>query len=224
MILGEWWNYYGQICEEFSFDPHKDYVSSLYLSSRLGHGARPEILEFMVGRDVNVYGNGRNLRSAMAHSPAGISVVADSAIDTYLSERPCPDVIVTDLDGNLERIVGCAKESSILVIHAHGDNSERIKNTDMPASARILGTTQNIPLWNIRNFGGFTDGDRAAFMADEFGARRINLIGFDFESPNTEKKSDPSIKCRKLKWAELLLGELAKKRGTTVSGGDLISI
>ena len=33
---------------------------------------------------------------------------------------------------------------------------------------------------NLQNYGGFTDGDRAVFIADHFKAKKIFLIGFDF--------------------------------------------
>ncbi len=51
----------------------------------------------------------------------------------------------------------------------------------VPMFSRILGTCQTEPpLDVVYNFGGFTDGDRAAFLAEELGAREITLVGFDF--------------------------------------------
>ena len=37
-----------------------------------------------------------------------------------------------------------------------------------------------MPVKNVYNFGGFTDGDRSVFWAEEFGAKEIILIGMDF--------------------------------------------
>ena len=56
---------------------------------------------------------------------------------------------------------------------------------------------------------GFTDGDRAVFLADHFGAARIRLVGFDFETPNA-KDRDLRLKQRKLDWAYILLGSLER--------------
>jgi hypothetical protein len=62
-----------------------------------------------------------------------------------------------------------------------------------------VGTTQSVPFDRIYNFGGFTDGDRAALIAKKFGARKIRLYGFNFE------KADNKIKLKKLKWAKRIL-------------------
>ena len=54
----------------------------------------------------------------------------------------------------------------------------------------LVGTTQGRPLENVFNFGGFTDGDRAAHLVHELGASAIELYGFDFftPGPNTPKE------------------------------------
>jgi uncharacterized Rossmann fold enzyme len=88
---------------------------------------------------------------------------------------------------------------AIMVIHAHGDNIDAIE-AHVPSLSTVLGTTQARPLTNVFNIGGFTDGDRAVFLAKEYGARTVSAIGFDF--------SDSSVsptKKRKLQWAKQLL-------------------
>ena len=52
----------------------------------------------------------------------------------------------------------------------------------------------------LHNFGGFTDGDRAVFAADDLGAASIRIIGFDL----ADKNVDP-VKRGKLYWAGELL-------------------
>jgi len=64
----------------------------------------------------------------------------------------------------------------------------------------VVATTQAAPLPHVYNFGGFTDGDRAVFAADELGASRIALVGFDLDDKNV----DP-LKRGKLVWARKLL-------------------
>jgi hypothetical protein len=64
----------------------------------------------------------------------------------------------------------------------------------------VVATTQSTPLPHVHNFGGFSDGDRAVFAADELGARAITIIGFDLDDKNV----DP-VKRGKLVWARRLL-------------------
>ena len=72
----------------------------------------------------------------------------------------------------------------------------------------------------VYNFGGFTDGDRAVFLAEELGAKKIFLIGFDF-GEIVGKWSKPYLKehasiweskKKKFKIAQMLL-EWLKKNG-----------
>ena len=58
----------------------------------------------------------------------------------------------------------------------------------------------------VADYGGFTDGDRAVCICQEFGVRRIVLRGFDFLHPNPKPGSDPAVKLRKLGWAERIIG------------------
>jgi uncharacterized Rossmann fold enzyme len=70
------------------------------------------------------------------------------------------------------------KRGAIMVVHAHGDNIDMIKKM-VPKFRKVVGTTQVMPLANVHNFGGFTDGDRAVFLAEEFGAKKVVLVGMD---------------------------------------------
>ena len=77
----------------------------------------------------------------------------------------------------------------------------------------MIGTTQAQPLGNIYNFGGFTDGDRAIFLAVALGAGEITLAGMDFgdivtkySRPNLESDlaEADEFKRKKLMYAERL--------------------
>ena len=97
----------------------------------------------------------------------------------------------TDLLIKLERS-GC-----ILVLHAHGDNIDRVKAV-VPKLSRFVATTQVKPFDRVYNFFGFTDGDRAVLIAKRLGAKSVKLVGFDFGKAK-------GIKLKKLKWAEFIL-------------------
>ena len=107
-------------------------------------------------------------------------------------------------------------EGSIVIAHAHGDNINSVKKYVPEFKGPIVGSTQidPKPYENIQNFGGFTDGDRAVYLADHFQAKRIYLVGFDFEGIvgkySFPENKDYKLKLEKLNWCKYLI-ELLKK-------------
>ena len=87
-----------------------------------------------------------------------------------------------------------------MVVHAHGDNVPLLRHWVPLLPGPLVATTQAAPLPHVHNFGGFSDGDRAVFAADEIGAARVRIIGFDLADRNV----DP-VKRGKLFWAGELL-------------------
>jgi len=63
-----------------------------------------------------------------------------------------------------------------------------------------MGTAQCRPPPGLYNFGGFTDGDRCVFLAQELGAAKIKLVGFDYEDESVTPR-----KKKKLAWAKRLI-------------------
>ena len=61
-------------------------------------------------------------------------------------------------------------------------------------------TSQGKPFGHVYNFGGFTDGDRAVYLAHEMQASDVTLIGFDLDDPLVTP-----MKKGKLQWARKLL-------------------
>ena len=100
-----------------------------------------------------------------------------------------------------------SRRKSIFVVHAHGDNIEKLRM--VKKFKNCIGTTQTEPFNKIQNFGGFTDGDRGVFLASHFNAKKIILFGMDFGTRigkfSNTKKSDRKIKLKKLKIGEELL-------------------
>src|SRR5437879_11958817 len=113
-----------------------------------------------------------------------------------------------DLEWHVADQVKANAEVTIAVIHGHGDNGPVVREWAPRFSGRTVATTQSRPTGGLRNFGGFTDGDRAVFLADHFGATRIHLIGFDFEHPSP-KDVDVRTNQGKIGWAYLFVGHLA---------------
>lgn len=110
-----------------------------------------------------------------------------------------PDVVVTDLDYEPEH----AGAGYVAVVHAHGDNIQRL----LSAPPRRVFTVQTAPPPGTYNVGGFTDGDRAAYLAYALGAREVVISGF---RPDVPIKRIDSIKTRKLALASALLRRLSR--------------
>ncbi len=212
MEFWEWEPYYELILKDFGFDRRKD-EEAAHLLSRLiprGGASLSDLRRKMRDEVVTVLGNAPGLPSELHHSQ-GVIVAADEAVSVAVLNDVTPDVVVTDLDGKVEDLLTASDRGSITVIHAHGDNMVALERWVGQFSRRSLGTTQSRPFANIYNFGGFTDGDRAVFLADHFGAAEIRLLGFDFEKPNP--KDEPAeVKARKLRWARKLIELLQKRR------------
>ena len=218
-----WNTYYRSICSDLGIDSQTDYDSAFSLNSLIEKRKPVWIQENLTDR-VYVVGNGPVVEHVLKDlNMNGTVFVADSAIEKYLGIKGYPDYLFSDLDGPLKLIKKCSDENVRLVVHAHGDNRKNIESY-VPSLKVHMGTTQNRPVGVLRNFGGFTDGDRAAFFAHFFGAPEIILVGFDFSRPSVKEGSDYYRKAKKLKWAEILLSKLALMRGTSLKPGQVIRI
>jgi uncharacterized Rossmann fold enzyme len=169
----------------------------------------PACLDKIIERDVTVYGFGPNLEQEMEEvTPIGTIISADGATGELVKKGIFPDIFTTDLDGNVEAQILANGKGAVAVIHAHGDNIQRLKDYVPFFPGKITPTTQAKPFDKVYNFGGFTDGDRAVMMARHFGATRILLIGFDFINARKQRDKDMGVKRRKLEWAHRLIYEL----------------
>lgn len=208
MDYAAWDLYYRKILDDFGFSREEDERSARILDERLG-GRRidPEDLRpLFEGKDATIAGNAPSLPEELAAVEHPL-VAADEATTVLRSAGIRPDVIVTDLDGTVEDQIAANAEGAVAVIHAHGDNIPAVEKWAPKFTGPVIGTTQSRPFGRICNFGGFTDGDRAAFLADHLGASGLLLIGFDFENPSP-KDADRVTKARKLDWAYILLQTL----------------
>jgi len=208
MDFETWHPFYEQILKEFGFSREKDEAVAAELDKLLGGNrvSDSSLRKIIRGKEITVAGNGPNLEKEIGDA-RGVLLTADEATSVALREGLVPAILVTDLDGDVADQVKANDEGTIAVIHGHGDNVPAVREWAPRFSGATVATTQSKPLGGLRNFGGFTDGDRAVFLADHFGAARIRLVGFDFEHPNA-KDVDRRTKQRKLDWAYILLGSL----------------
>ncbi|AGK60826.1 Uncharacterized Rossmann fold enzyme [Archaeoglobus sulfaticallidus PM70-1] len=201
MEFEEWIEFYRQILIDFNFSKEEDERSAVVMHSI----AREKLMDTLIlekkigGKDVLIIGpilsedDAEEIREF-----EGVKITAGKAINAVREFIPdfVPDIHVTDMEESDDLLVEIG-ERCILVLHAHGDNIDRVMSV-IPKIGYFVGTTQSIPFDKIYNFGGFTDGDRAACMAKHFNANGIKLIGFDFERAEGLKK-------KKLVWAERIL-------------------
>jgi len=167
-------------------------------------------LDRMDGATVAVAGAGPSLESEAAVAADADAVIAASAAADRLRETGVGvDLMVTDLDKTPATARELTRAGVPVAVHAHGDNVPAVERW-VPRfdGEHVLPTTQAEPRGPVRNYGGFTDGDRAAFIADAFGAATLRFPGWDFDDPTVD-----TIKRKKLAWAERLLHWLERRRG-----------
>jgi len=244
MDIDTWFEWYGMILKEFGFSRQDDEKSAEILDSLLDEHNSSGIAEINIKGMVIVFGAGPSLKGNIAElkelnefEELNLNkftlIAADGATTALLEENIIPNIIVTDLDGKMEDIIEANNLGAILVVHAHGNNMDKI-NEYVPKLKRILGTTQSVPLENVYNFGGFTDGDRCVFLAIELGARFILLAGMDFgdivtkysrpDLAESEGRAD-EIKQMKLDFAKKLIQWAAENENVEIanmSGGESI--
>jgi uncharacterized Rossmann fold enzyme len=138
-------------------------------------------------------------------------LVADGATEPCLTAGLVPDVIVTDLDGPVPAEITANVRGALVLVHAHGDNAEAVREWVPQFPAELVGSWAGPPEAGLVNFGGFTDGDRAAFLAEHLGAEKVFLYGFDFRRAMDADPRARDLKLRKLQVAERLLALLARE-------------
>jgi uncharacterized Rossmann fold enzyme len=224
MIYNEWEPIYKEIAKELKYPLKKEEKSAEILNKLLVNN-NPKTIDklgsLIQNNDVIVFGAGPSieeiLKNQKQHFLDKTKIVADGVTTALLKYNLQPDIIVTDLDGNINDQILANERGSLLIVHAHGDNIEKITKYVPKFNGDIVGTIQiNPSLYNnIFNFGGFTDGDRAVFIADHFNAKTISLYGFDFTSKigkySFMKNKDHAQKLKKLEWCKFLIKSLMKK-------------
>jgi uncharacterized Rossmann fold enzyme len=204
-----WEPYYLQILSDFKFSHEEDKRSAEILSGLLDQKnlvLEADLEPLIYRKDVIVVGGAKNLEEELNQNTSGKMIIAsDGTTSTLLKKDLIPDIIVSDLDGNVEDQISANSKGAIVAIHAHGDNISQINLWTPKFEGRVIGTSQCKPPKNLYNFGGFTDGDRSVFLAHHFGAGSIKLMGFDFENVGEKPNSNKVVKQEKLKWAKKLI-------------------
>jgi len=217
MTIKGWESKYREILKDFGYSRKTDTQSCKLLDSLLPKKTRiAEIKDLIEKIPVFVVGAGPSLPSSISilkkHKKI-TKIVADGATKAIIENGLKPDIVVTDLDGDIKSLKKAGRTNTIMIVHAHGDNTEKIHLVKY--FKNCIGTTQTKPVGKVHNFGGFTDGDRCVFLANHFKAKKIILLGMDFGTRigkySKTRVISRTTKIKKLRRGKKLLEWLAKK-------------
>jgi 2-amino-4-hydroxy-6-hydroxymethyldihydropteridine diphosphokinase len=203
-----WFPYYQDIREKMGYSTEEDQKAAYTLSNLIKRKfLDPKVLNKKIkGKRILVIGAGPNLdlyTSFIKKNKSFVKIVADGAVKFLIENKIKPDIVVTDLDGDPRFLIKAEKLGAIIVMEQY-----------IPKFRRIIGTTQVMPVPHVFNFGGFTDGDRCVFLAEEFMAKDIVLVGMLFDDIigpySKETINNVKVKREKLQIAKNLLQVLAK--------------
>jgi len=217
MTIVGWESKYRDILKDFGYSRKKDTQSCKLLDSLLPKKIPiVKIRNLIENKAVFVIGAGPSLPSCISilkKYKKITKIVADGATKAMIENNLKPDIVVTDLDGDIKSLKKAGRTNTIMVVHAHGDNSEKIHL--VKDFKNCIGTTQTKSVGKVHNFGGFTDGDRCVFLANHFKAKKIILLGMDFGTRigkySKTRVISRTTKIKKLRRGKKLLEWLAKK-------------
>ena len=217
MTIWGWKTRYREIRNVFGYRRYDDLVSAKKLNSKIGNKyPLSEIKKTIKGKTVFIIGAGPSLSrsiSTLKKYQNVTKIVADGAVQALIENSIKPQILVTDLDGDIASIKKIGRTKIPIIIHAHGNNYDKLGI--VAELQNKIGTTQTEKFGKLENFGGFTDGDRCVFLAENFNAKKIILFGMDFGDKigkySKKKVIDRKTKLKKLECGKKLLEWLAKK-------------
>ena len=217
MTIHGWKTKFNEIRKEFGYSEKEDLISAKKLNLLLKtKNSKKQFQDMIKGKTIFIIGAGPSLSKSLKHikkSKNITKIVADGAVRALLEKNIKPDILVTDLDGDLESIKKIGRTKIPIIVHAHGNNSDRLEI--VKGFSNVIGSTQTRKFGKLENFGGFTDGDRCVFLAEYFNASKIILIGMDFGQIigkySKHKVINRRIKIKKLKFGKMIIEWFATK-------------
>ncbi|MCI4325668.1 MAG: DUF115 domain-containing protein [Thermoplasmata archaeon] len=225
MEYGLWAPRYRDIARAFGFslDRERDAAARLrgLLPPEALQSPLPRCRVRIEGREAVVVGLGPGAGAPPLHllppSPLPrVVLAADGAAERCLAAGIVPDLIVTDLDGPVASEVTANARGTLVVVHAHGDNVPALVQWVPEFSGPLAGSWSGPPTPELMDVGGFTDGDRATYLAEAAGATRVLLWGFDFERTEEADVVQRERKIRKLGFARDAVAWLAQSSRTPI--------
>ena len=187
-LLLEWRMLYREVVEVLGIDPHRDLYASHILEKMVDRC--PLIPKPFTTSIAIVVGAGPSLEKLLGEARHFIRsypvVAADGATKALLEANIVPYAIATDLDGDPNAVIEACSRGSIVFLHAHGDNVDKLltHGLDVVNHCRYVVPTTQCPRAPppLVNVGGFTDGDRCCTIAYSLGFEKLVLLGMDLNS------------------------------------------
>jgi uncharacterized Rossmann fold enzyme len=218
MDYDDWAPVYDAIRADFGFDRAADERARDVFDALLEDALPEADLSILDGATVAVVAPGPSLHAELADVATDDCADALTTADRVLAVSDAAvalrqhgvsvDAQVTDLDGAPLVTRQLGNDGVPVAVHAHGDNVPALRR-HVPCldHDRVYPTAQVEPAGRVQAPGGFTDGDRAAVIADRCGASELRFVGWDLED-----RSVGPIKRRKLRWAARILAWLETRR------------
>ncbi len=209
-----WRPVYLEILRDFDYSLEADMRSAAVLAKTVNIERIPSFrtIADMIGKRVSICGAANSLEDELSNLSVDRTIIsAGSATERLMVKGIVPDVMVTDLDGEVERQIEASELGSLAFVHAHGDNIDRIVENVPKFRGPVVPTVQCQPFGVVYNFGGFTDGDRAYSLAKHFGVEDIRFLGWDLKRPFLKEDCNLDIKKKKLNWAGSIIEKIEKR-------------
>ena len=166
MTIRGWESKYREIRSVFGYSKFKDLESAQKLNKKIVKKYPiSKIKKIIAGKTVFIIGAGPSLSNSISSLKKYeniTKIVADGAVEALIENDIRPDILVTDLDGDIPSIKKIGKTKIPIVVHAHGNNFEKLELGSKFQNK--IGTTQTKKFGRLENFGGFTDGDRLSLI------------------------------------------------------------
>ena len=207
MEFRDWEPVYEQILSDFGYSREEDERAARELAALASDKPQCDdvCLTGMFGNCATIVAGPPRSEEHLHDLIKGTTLSVGIGTALLLKEGSVPDFVVTDLDGDVASDLDANVKGAVLVVHAHGDNIPAIRQFVPSVKGRMVLTTQSTPFGSVRDFGGFTDGDRAVVLAAHFGTHDLKLIGFDLRHPRPKAGTSIETKAKKLRWAERLI-------------------
>ena len=180
MTIRGWKTRYREIRNVFGYRKYDDLISAKKLNSKIGKRyPLSNIKKTIRGQTVFIIGAGPSLSrsiSTLKKYQNITKIVADGAVQALIEHKIKPQILVTDLDGDIASIKKIGRTKIPIIIHAHGNNYDKLDIVSKLQNK--IGTTQTEKFGKLENFGGFTDGDRCVFLAESFNAKKPTITGY----------------------------------------------
>lgn len=125
MKFSEWENVYNSILMDMGYsqlddDKSVDILKNIMRNSSL---VSNNYIKSIFGNVATIFGNALCLEEDLKrYQPEGTLIASGSSVKRVMNAGIMPDIVVTDLDGDIESQIEANSKGAIVLIHAHGNN------------------------------------------------------------------------------------------------------